>query len=114
MARIEPIKVFSLLPSTNCKLCGESTCLAFATKLASRDVEITACTPLFEEAEYASKKNALVEMLTPPIRLIKFGPPGNERSIGGEEVLHRHELTYHNETALIVELEDAKDEVKFV
>ncbi|MFX1511094.1 MAG: acetyl-CoA decarbonylase/synthase complex subunit gamma [Promethearchaeota archaeon] len=114
MARIEPMQILKLLPQTNCKLCNETTCLAFAAKLASRGIEVTACTPLFEEAQYTEKKIQLVELLTPPIRPVKFGPPGSERIVGGEEVLHRHELTFYNETALIVTLEDSLDETKLL
>ncbi len=114
MARIEPMQILKLLPQTNCKICGETTCLAFAAKLASRGVEVTECTPLFEEAQYAEKKVQLVEMLTPPIRPVKFGPPGSERTVGGEEVLHRHDLTFYNETALMITLEDSMDESKFL
>jgi len=29
------IEIFKLLPKTNCKDCGEPTCLAFAMKLAA-------------------------------------------------------------------------------
>ncbi|MHA2334919.1 MAG: acetyl-CoA decarbonylase/synthase complex subunit gamma, partial [Candidatus Hodarchaeales archaeon] len=58
--------------------------------------------------------NKLVESLVPPIRPIKFGPPGMERKVGGEEVLHRHELTFHNQTALLINLDDSMDEEKFL
>ncbi|MHA2333131.1 MAG: (Fe-S)-binding protein, partial [Candidatus Hodarchaeales archaeon] len=60
MAKLEPIHILKLLPQTNCKECGESTCLAFAAKLASRQIEVTACSPLFKEAKYTDIKNKLV------------------------------------------------------
>ncbi|MFW9995082.1 MAG: acetyl-CoA decarbonylase/synthase complex subunit gamma [Candidatus Odinarchaeota archaeon] len=112
MPKVEPIQILKMLPQTNCKKCGETTCLAFAAKLASRDIEVIACTPLFEEDKYAGKREKLLEALMMPIRPLKFGPPGAMRMIGGEEVLHRHELTYHNETALLIALDDSMSESK--
>ena len=32
-----------LLPQTNCKECGFPTCLAFAMKLAAKQVDLSAC-----------------------------------------------------------------------
>ena len=46
----EPIKVldiFKLLPGTNCRQCGEPTCMAFAVKLQQDEITITKCSPLF-------------------------------------------------------------------
>ena len=44
-----PTDIFKLLPGTNCKKCGELTCLAFAVKLVGQEMEITKCDPLFSE-----------------------------------------------------------------
>ena len=48
-AELKALDIFKLLPGTNCKKCGEPTCLAFAVKLVGRDIEITKCDPLFSE-----------------------------------------------------------------
>jgi acetyl-CoA decarbonylase/synthase complex subunit gamma len=37
------IQIYKLLPQTNCKDCGFPTCLAFAMKLAAKQVELSAC-----------------------------------------------------------------------
>ena len=37
------LQINKLLPGTNCKDCGSSTCLAFAMKMASKKAEIAAC-----------------------------------------------------------------------
>lgn len=55
---------YELLPQTNCKECGEATCMAFAAKLTSREVELEQCTPLFEE-QYKSNLEKLQEMIAP-------------------------------------------------
>jgi ArsR family metal-binding transcriptional regulator len=61
-AELKALDIFKLLPGTNCKKCGELTCLAFAVKLVGRDTEITKCDPLFSE-KYQGKKNVLIELL---------------------------------------------------
>ena len=61
-AELKALDIFKLLPGTNCKKCGEPTCLAFAVKLLGRDTEITKCDPLFSE-KYQGKKNVLIELL---------------------------------------------------
>jgi ArsR family metal-binding transcriptional regulator len=61
--RLVAMEVYQLLPQTNCKLCGEASCFAFASKITVGGAEVTACTPLFDQAEYADKRQALQEML---------------------------------------------------
>ncbi len=43
-----PLDVWSLLPQTNCKQCGEPTCFTFAFQLAASQKKIANCPPLFE------------------------------------------------------------------
>jgi len=61
-AELKALDIFRLLPGTNCRKCGELTCLAFAVKLVGRDTEITKCDPLFSE-KYQGKRNVLLEIL---------------------------------------------------
>jgi ArsR family metal-binding transcriptional regulator len=61
-AELKALDLFKLLPGTNCKKCGEPTCLAFAVKLAGRDVVIKECDLLFSE-KYEEKRRVLTELL---------------------------------------------------
>jgi ArsR family metal-binding transcriptional regulator len=61
-AELKALDIFKLLPGTNCKKCGELTCLAFAVKLVGQEIEITKCLPLFSE-EYQEKRKVLSELL---------------------------------------------------
>jgi ArsR family metal-binding transcriptional regulator len=61
-AELKALDLFKLLPGTNCKQCGEPTCLAFAVKLVGRDIEIRKCDPLFSE-KYQEKQKVLLELL---------------------------------------------------
>jgi ArsR family metal-binding transcriptional regulator len=61
-AEIRALDIFKLLPGTNCRKCGEPTCLAFSVKLTGRDIEIAKCDPLFSE-KYQERRQALTELL---------------------------------------------------
>jgi ArsR family metal-binding transcriptional regulator len=56
------LDVFKLLPRTNCRECGEPTCLAFATRLVQQEANIAQCLPLFIK-QYEEQKKRLLEML---------------------------------------------------
>jgi ArsR family metal-binding transcriptional regulator len=61
-ADLKALDIFKLLPGTNCKKCGEPTCLAFAVRLVGQEREIMKCIPLFSE-EYQGKCKVLSELL---------------------------------------------------
>ena len=61
----EPIKVldiFKLLPGTNCRQCGEPTCMAFAAKLQQDEIIIAKCPPLFNDP-FQEKRERLLSLL---------------------------------------------------
>jgi acetyl-CoA decarbonylase/synthase complex subunit gamma len=95
------IQIYKLLPQTNCKECGFPTCLAFAMKLAAKQVELSAC-PYVTEAS----KTQLAESAAPPIRLITLKADGNEIKAGNEVVLFRHEKTFYNKPGLFIRVRD--------
>ena len=45
------IEIYKLLPQTNCKECGFPTCLAFAMKLAAKQVELDDCPYVTDESK---------------------------------------------------------------
>ena len=61
-ADLKALDIFRLLPGTNCKKCGEPTCLAFAVKLVGQEIEIGKCIPFLSE-EYQEKRQVLSELL---------------------------------------------------
>ena len=62
---ITPMEIYKLLPKTNCKKCGEQTCMSFAFKLLNREKKLEDCKPLFEEEKYARQREKLIEYLKP-------------------------------------------------
>ncbi|MBX7235269.1 MAG: acetyl-CoA decarbonylase/synthase complex subunit gamma [Caldilineales bacterium] len=95
------IQIYKLLPQTNCKDCGFPTCLAFAMKLAAKQVELAACPHVKEDA-----KAQLSESAAPPVRLISLRANGNQVKAGNEVVLFRHEKTFYNRPGLFVRVGD--------
>ena len=95
------IQIYKLLPQTNCKECGFPTCLAFAMKLAAKQVELSTC-PYVSE----SSKAQLAESAAPPIRLVTLKANGFEVKAGNEVVLFRHDKTFYNKPGLFIRVYD--------
>jgi ArsR family metal-binding transcriptional regulator len=58
-----PLDVYTLLPQTNCKQCGEATCVAFAFGLLQLKREVIECLPLQSNSQFADRRAALEAML---------------------------------------------------
>ncbi len=106
---LSPIDVYKLLPKTNCKECGEDNCMAFATKIVNREVQVDQCPPLLKK-ENEKAYNQLKEMLKPPVKEVVVGAGANAVKLGGKLVMHRHEFTYFNPTAIAIDVTDEMPE----
>jgi len=103
------IQIYKLLPRTNCKECGFPTCLAFAMKLAAKQVELADCPYVSEESQAQ-----LAESAAPPIRLVALKSNGFEAKAGNEVVLFRHEKTFYHMPGIFLRILDteAEEEIK--
>jgi acetyl-CoA decarbonylase/synthase complex subunit gamma len=103
------IQIYKLLPQTNCKECGFPTCLAFAMKLAAKQIELDACPYVEDEA-----KSQLAESAAPPVRLVTLQANGSEVKAGNEVVLFRHEKTFYHKPGLFIRVRDdmSADDIK--
>ena len=96
------MQIFKYLPAakkaehSNCKECGCPTCMAFAIKLAQKQVTYDRCKYMPKELKSLCAKNIKTPQKTITIDNLK---------IGGENVLYRHEKTFINPTALAVVLD---------
>ncbi len=72
-SRIEPcfetrrrppaIEIFKRLPGTNCRRCGEMTCLAFAVRVWSGEGSVRTCLPVFQEGgSFSQLREPLLEI----------------------------------------------------
>lgn len=103
------IQIYKMLPQTNCKDCGFPTCLAFAMKLAAKQVELSLCPHVSEESQAALSASA-----APPIRLVTLSSNGHEVKAGNEVVLFRHEKTFYHRPGLFIRVKDdqATEQIK--
>jgi ArsR family metal-binding transcriptional regulator len=57
------LDILTALPQTNCKQCGEATCMAFAAALLQQNRQLAECKPLVSDAAFAERRAALEAML---------------------------------------------------
>jgi acetyl-CoA decarbonylase/synthase complex subunit gamma len=101
------IEIFKLLPKTNCKECGEPTCLAFAMKLAAGKASLSACPYVSEEA-----KAKLSEAAAPPIIPVTIGVGDRALKVGGETVMFRHEKRFENPSGFALLISDSLNDAE--
>lgn len=106
---LSPIDIYKLLPKTNCKECGEENCMAFATKIVNREVQIDKCLPLLTD-QNSKAYLSLKDMLKPPVKEVVVGIGDNAVKLGGKLVMYRHEFTYSNPTAIAIDVTDEMSE----
>lgn len=61
--RVTAMDVYNYLPKTNCKECGESTCMAFAVKLLNGEKDVKDCRPIFRDKKFAGIRETLLSLL---------------------------------------------------
>ncbi len=57
------LDIYTLLPQTNCKQCGETTCMAFAAALLQHYRELDECIPLTSDPAFGDRRATLEAML---------------------------------------------------
>jgi acetyl-CoA decarbonylase/synthase complex subunit gamma len=113
LKELSPIDVYKLLPKINCKECGVDNCMAFATKIVNREINIDQCPPLLKkENEKAYAK--LKDLLKPAVKEVIVGVGDKAKKLGGKLVMYRHEFTYTNPTAIAIDVTDEMPEREVV
>jgi len=59
--KVDHAEVYKYLPKTDCKICGEQSCYAFAIRLVGGETALEKCTPLLE-TKFASRLETLRAM----------------------------------------------------
>jgi len=83
--------------------------MAFAVRLVSLEVKPEDCTPLIEEERFRESYEKLRRLLLPPVKEVELKSPRRSVKIGGKYVLFRHELRYHNPTAIAIDVDDSME-----
>lgn len=60
--KVTALQIYGWLPKTNCKACGEATCLAFACRLLLGEQKLSKCAPLSTESKFVENKKIMQEM----------------------------------------------------
>jgi len=60
--KVDHAEIYKYLPRTDCKICGDQSCYAFAIKLVGRETTLDKCTPLLE-AKYTTNLEHLRALL---------------------------------------------------
>jgi acetyl-CoA decarbonylase/synthase complex subunit gamma len=109
MAELSGLQIFKYLPAAkklaegNCKKCGLPTCMAYALKLAKGQTETELCPHLPEEL-----KEIFTQSMKKPQKELFLGDK-NKVTVGGENVLFRHDKTFINKTIVAVVLDTDKN-----
>ncbi|HNX39667.1 MAG TPA: (Fe-S)-binding protein [Methanothrix sp.] len=56
--KVDHAEIYKYLPRTDCGICGEQSCYAFAIRLVGREASLDRCTPLLD-AKYATSQEHL-------------------------------------------------------
>lgn len=98
------LDIYKQLPKTNCKDCGQATCLAFAMALATGKTSLDKCPHVSEAA-----REVLDSASAPPVALVKIGTGEKQVEIGNETVLFRHDKRFVHPTAIAISVCDTKN-----
>lgn len=60
--KVTALQIYGWLPKTNCRACGEATCLAFAVRFLQGEHKLLNCTPLSTESKFIENKKIMQEM----------------------------------------------------
>ena len=60
--KVTALQIYGWLPKTNCRACGEATCLAFACRLLLGEQKLSKCAPLSTELKFSENNKIMQEM----------------------------------------------------
>jgi len=60
--KVTALQIYGWLPKTNCRACGEATCLAFACRFLQGEQKLSKCAPLSTESKFAENNKIMQEM----------------------------------------------------
>ncbi|MBD3352478.1 MAG: acetyl-CoA decarbonylase/synthase complex subunit gamma [Candidatus Lokiarchaeota archaeon] len=101
--RPSPLEIYKLLPKkADWGSIGLRTGMEFATSLLERQVKLDDLPGKISP----KKKQKIIDLIIPPQLPVEFGVGDKMCTIGGEEAFRRHDLTFFNPTALLIEVGD--------
>ncbi|WNY26731.1 acetyl-CoA decarbonylase/synthase complex subunit gamma [Methanolapillus ohkumae] len=107
-----PLDVYMYLPADSEKRFGKSK-MAVATDLVGRKMKLSEIKDAFLSPDTDGAKRdfqALSELLEPSIREIHIGAKERQVTLGGDDVMFRHTLSFYNKTPIAVDVWDTMPE----
>ena len=102
------LQIFKYLPGgkkekeANCKKCGFPTCMAYAMKLAKKEVPADKCEFISDELKKMLDEAGQIQQAE-----IVFGSKTSKIKVGNEIVMFRHDKKFVNPTCIAVKLDSA-------
>lgn len=113
--QVSPLTVYPLLPEDCESLFGTSR-MAVATQLAGKKLKVDEIKEIYEKLppEFAEKYEKLADLLSPLIREIEIGTGEKKVTIGGDDVMFRHTLSFYNKPPVAVDVWDTMSETELI
>lgn len=105
--QVSPLNIYPLLPDDCESLFGTSK-MAVATQLAGKKLKVADVKEIYDSLppEFAEKYEKLADLLSPSIREIEIGAGDKKVTIGGDDVMFRHTLSFYNKPPVAVDVWD--------
>ncbi|WNY28642.1 Corrinoid/iron-sulfur protein large subunit [Methanimicrococcus stummii] len=105
--QVSPLDIYPLLPD-NCESLFGTSKMAVATQLAGKKLKVKDVREIYETLppEFIEKYEKLADLLSPTIREIEIGAGDKKVTIGGDDVMFRHTLSFYNKPPVAVDVWD--------
>ena len=114
MARkISPLDIYPYLPDA-CEELFQTSKMAIATQLAGRKLKLKDIKEIYSRLppEFMRKYAALEELLKPAICGIEIGTGEKKVTIGGDDVMFRHTLSFYNKPPIAADVWDTMSDAE--
>ncbi|MCL2550427.1 MAG: acetyl-CoA decarbonylase/synthase complex subunit gamma [Methanimicrococcus sp.] len=108
---VSPLEIYPYLPDdceTLFKIAETESKMAVAAKLAGRKLKMRDIREIYEQLppEFMRKYEKLTELLKPAIAEIEIGAGDKKITIGGDDVMFRHTLSFYNKPPIAADVWD--------
>lgn len=106
MKATSPLEIYPYLPE-NCEDLFNQSRMSLALRLINRNISLKSIkSQLLLSDSTGSSYKALEQLLSPAIREVTIGVGENAVTVGGDDVLFRHNMTFYNRTPIAAGISD--------
>ncbi|MDR0766924.1 MAG: acetyl-CoA decarbonylase/synthase complex subunit gamma [Methanosarcinales archaeon] len=113
--QVSPLDIYPLLPE-NCEALFGTSRMAVATQLAGKKLKVSDVRKIYEKLppEFIEKYEKLAALLSPRIREVEIGTGEKKVTIGGDDVMFRHTLSFYNKPPIAVDVWDTMSDSELI